>query len=130
MGRHTNKLLERMNKVLLAQLHIGLWNSSAPNRPGSNRTWYVCLNWQDRNADKGKYRKIVLSDKLPYQTAKAIAMGLGKRCNLMVLQRKNDDYIIVGIPKERTNAIDEARDKKAVRELREAKKITAATWML
>ena len=129
MGPHT-KLREKMNKVLLAQLHIGLWNSSAPSRPGSNRTWYICLNWQDRNAKPGKYRQIVLSDKLPYQSARAFAMALGKRCNLMVLQGKGDDYIIVGIPVERINEVDAARDKKALRELRKAKRITAATWML
>lgn len=130
MSRHT-KLYERMKNTLQAQLHIGVWKStSPPGRPGSNRIWYICLNWQDRNTKKGKFRQIVLSDRLPYMTARTTAIALGKRCNLMVLQHKEDDFVILGIPVERIHPIDEARDRKALRDLRKAPKITAATWML
>lgn len=122
---------EVLREELLTKVHIALWKSRPSTQlADSNRVWYVRLDWKEKNSDKVTFRKIILSDTFVYQTARAIALALGKRCNLPVLQMDSGDFTNIGIPIERTNDLDVARDHKALKDLRNAEKITVPIWML
>ena len=114
---------EALKEALLAKPHIALWKSGPPpSRRNRQRAWYVCLNWQDKNSKKGTYRQITLSNSFMYGRAREIAIRLGKKCNLPVLQHGPADFANIFVPVERTNDIDVARDKQALKELQKNKK--------
>lgn len=116
--------------ALEAELHISLWKSGPPpNRNRPERCWYVALNWEEKKGDKTLSDQISLSDHFVYQQARSIAVKLGKKCNLPVLQHGPIDFDVIGIPVERTNEIDIARDKQELKKLREGKKITKISSM-
>lgn len=114
---------ETLKDALLAKPHIALWKSGPPpSRRNRMRAWYVCLNWQDKNSTKGEYRQITLSDSFGYKRARAIAIAVGKKYNLPVLQHGPADFANIFIPMERTNDVDIARDQKTLKELQKSKK--------
>lgn len=121
---------EAFKSNLLAQPHIALWESgpSSEHHPERSRNWDIELNWQDKNAKKGRYSKIVLSDdSMMYKYAKGIAIELGKKCNIPVLKHGRENFKVIGIPVERTNDLEVARDKKTLEELMEIKKTTTSS---
>lgn len=121
---------EALKDALLAKPHIALWESgpSSEHHPERSRNWNIQLNWQDKNARKGRYRQIMLSDNsMMYKYAKGIAIELGKKCNIPVLKHGREDFKVIGVPVERTNELDTARDKKALEELMKIKKTTSSS---
>ncbi len=120
---------EAFKDSLLAKPHIALWESgpSSDNFPQRTRNWHVYLNWQDKNAKKGRYRQIVLSEDLLYKWARDIAIERGKKCNLPVLKHRREDFRVIGIPAERTNELAIARDKKVLEELMKINKVTTSS---
>lgn len=113
---------EVLKEELLAKPHIALWKTDPPtDHNKSSQGWYACLNWQDKGAKKGKYRQIKLSDTFVFLPAQTIALSLGRKCNLPVLQHNAEDFIVIAIPVERTTDIEIARDKQALKELLKSK---------
>lgn len=125
--RHSDFYPEQIpvKMALLAEPHISLWKSGPPpNRNRPERAYYVALNWEEKKSGKTMSNQISLSDHFVYQQARAIAVALGKKCNLPVLRHGPIDFDVIGIPMERTNDIDIARDKQELEKLQKSKKIT------
>ena len=116
--------IEDLKEALLARPHIALWKSGPPpNRRRPGQAWYVALNWQDKNSKKGNHCQITLSNWFVYGKAREIAVRMGKKYNLPVLQHGPADFANIWIPVEKTNDIDRARDRKALKELLKSKKV-------
>ncbi len=111
--------LEAVKEALLAKPHIALWKLGRKQR----RVWTVCLNWQDKNSKQGNYRQVTLSNSIMYARAREIAIREGRKYNLPVMQHGPADFANIWIPTERTNQIDIARDRKALKELLQSKKV-------
>jgi hypothetical protein len=121
---------EIIKDALLAKPHIALWESEEfldyfPYEP--TPIWHVHLNWQDKHALKGHYRQIVLSEDLPYKTARDIALEVARRCNIPVLKHGHKKFRVISVPEKRTNDLDKARDKKVLGELMKINKDTTSS---
>lgn len=120
---------EAFKDSLLAKPHIALWESgeNPDDQPKRKRNWHVQLNWQDKNAKRGHYRQIMLAEDILHKVARDVALELGKRCNIPVLKHGRANFKVIGVPEERTNELDKARDKKALEELMKINKVTASS---
>ncbi|TSC84704.1 MAG: hypothetical protein G01um101413_88 [Parcubacteria group bacterium Gr01-1014_13] len=120
---------EAIRDALLVMPHLALWESGPSSRhhPHRSRNWHIDLNWQDKNAKQGRYRQIRLSEDLLYKWAKDLAIETAKKCNIPVLKHGREDFKVIGIPVERTNDLDKARDKKALEELMKINKVTTSS---
>ncbi len=120
---------EAFKDALLATPHIALWESgpSSEHNPERSRNWNIQLNWQDKNARKGRYRKIMLLEDILYKVARDYALEIAKKCNIPVLRHSREDFKVIGVPEERTDDLSIARDKKALEELMKINKATTSS---
>lgn len=109
----------KLEETLEAQPHIALWKSRPPpNRRRPKIAWYACLNWTE--SDKTSCQ-VTLSDSFAYQRARSVAIALGKKYNLPVLQQSAAYFTILWEPIQRPNDIVAAQDRKALKELQASK---------
>jgi len=111
---------------LLAQPHFSLKEIYPPKNLRRLRPrWLVSLEWEVEIGDEISPNKIELTKPLIEPTARDLAILLGEKCNLPVLEHDWVGSITsIGIPVERgDDELAKMRDKKALEELQKNKKL-------
>lgn len=119
MGQQEKQKKFLKNLKLEAKPHIAMWKSGPPpDRNKPDCTWYMALNWQEKNNGQTIDCCLSLTNHFVYDKAKPVAIALGISYNLPVIEHDVVGFTVLWVPTKKSSA----KKKKSVAELQTSKK--------